>query len=163
MVADTLHWILINYFENTNLFHYLDDFFFAGKTDTQECAQTLNDMLCSCEAVQAPLKPEKVLCPSTEMVILGIELGTVQMEARLPHDKLQSLLNETQLLISLQSTKGSCTKRLLLSLVGKLDFACKVIPAGRIFLRRLLDTAHGHSDMESLVHINDDALQDVLW
>ena len=31
------------------------------------------------------------------------------------------------------------TKRELLSLIGKLYFAAKVIPAGRIFLRRLID------------------------
>ena len=32
-----------------------------------------------------------------------------------------------------------CTKQQLLSLIGKLSFACKVIPAGIIFLRRLID------------------------
>ncbi len=60
-------------------------------------------------------------------------------------------------------TDTSCTKRQLLSLVDKLAFACKVIPAGRIFLRWLLDLAHSHSTMDSLIHISDEALQDVLW
>ena len=32
-----------------------------------------------------------------------------------------------------------CVKRELLSLIGKLSFACKVVPAGRISLHRLID------------------------
>ncbi len=82
---------------------------------------------------------------------------------RLPQDKLQSLLEELELFVSLHLTGTSCTKRQLLSLVGKLAFACKVVPAGRIFLRRLLDLAHSHSTMDSLIHISDEALQDALW
>ncbi len=159
MVADALHWILVNYFGNSNLFHYLDD----DKANTRECALTLNDMLGLCDAVQAPLKPEKVIGPSTQMIILGIELDTVLTQARLPQDKLQSLLEELELFVSLHLTDTSCTKRQLLSLVGKLAFACEVIPAGRIFLRRLLDLAHSHSTMNSLIYISDEALQDVLW
>ncbi len=73
---------LVDYFGNSNLFHYLDDFFFAGKANTRECALSLNDMLCLCDAVQAPLKPEKVIGPSTQMIILGIELDTILRQAR---------------------------------------------------------------------------------
>ncbi len=75
MVADDLHWILVIYFGNSNLFHYLDDFFSAGKANTLECTLTLNDILCLCDAVQAPLKPETVIGPSTQMIILGIGVG----------------------------------------------------------------------------------------
>ncbi len=92
---------LVDYFGNSNLFHYLDDFFFAGKANTRECALTLNDMLGLCDAVQAPLKPEKVIGPSTQMIILGIELDTVLMQAQLSQDKLQSLLEELELFVSL--------------------------------------------------------------
>ena len=51
----------------------------------------------------------------------------------------------------------------MLSLIGKLTFACKVIPAGRIFLRRLLDTAHSVHDLETQFHIDHEALLDIEW
>lgn len=70
------------------------------------------------------------------------------------------MLDELQTFSRLKST---CTKRQLLSLIGKLAFACKVIPAGRIFLRRLLDTAHSKDGLNERIPITDDARQDILW
>ncbi len=109
-------------------------------------------MLCLCDAVQTPLKPEKVIGPSTQMIILGIELDTVLVQAQLPQDKLQSLLEELELFVSLHLTDTSCTKRQLLSLVGKL--------AWDGFLTWLTVTPPW---TVSLIHISDEALQDVLW
>ena len=94
MVADALQWILENYFGISNLFHYLDDFFFVGLPGTSDCLQALQDMLTLCQAVQAPLKPEKVIGPATLLIILGIELDTIKRQARLPQEKLTSLLEE---------------------------------------------------------------------
>ena len=37
--------------------------------------------------------------------------------------------------------KTSCQKRSLLSLIGRLSHACKVVVAGRIYLRRMMDSA----------------------
>ena len=54
----------------------------------------------------------------------------------LPQDKVTTLM---ALLSAWDVRKKKVTKRELLSLVGKLSFAAKVIPAGRIFLRRLID------------------------
>ena len=55
------------------------------------------------------------------------------------------------------STRKKCTKRQLLSLIGKLSFACKVVPAGRIFLRRLINGGtlpppHSHIPRSSAGH-----------
>ena len=141
-VADALEWILKNYFETQHCFHYLDDFFFAGPPNSDSCSKALSDRLLLCQAVQAPVKPEKVLGPSTILPILGILLDTVAGEARLPDNKLTALKQELQYFHNLATTNHMCTKRQLLSLIGKLAFACKVIPVGRIFLWRLLDTAH---------------------
>ena len=160
MVADALQWILVNYFGISNLFHYLDDFFFIGLPGTSDCHQALQAL---CQAVQAPLKPEKVIGPATLLIILGIELDTIKRQARLPQEKLTSLLEELHSFILLHRTERMCTKRQLLSLIGKLAFACKVIPAGRIFLMRLLDTAHCRDCLSDKIPISDDGLQDILW
>ena len=163
MVADALEWILVHYFEVQHCFHYLDDFFLAGPPTSTTCTKALSDMLLLCRAVQAPVKPEKILGPSTTLPILGILLDTAKGEARLPEDKLVALTQELQNFHTLAITHKECTKRQLLSLIGKLAFACKVIPAGRIFLRRLLDTAHSVEDLERKLPINSEALQDIIW
>ena len=94
------------------------------------CARSLQDMLLLCEAVQAPVKPEKVLGPSTTLPFLGILLDSEKGEARLPEDKLAALKQELDEFHSLAITHKQCSKRQFLSLIGKLAFACKVIPAG---------------------------------
>ena len=51
----------------------------------------------------------------------------------------------------------------LLSRIGKLAFACKVIPAGRICLRWLLDTAHSVEELERKILITEDTCKDIEW
>ena len=48
-------------------------------------------------------------------------------------------------------------------IIGKLSFACKVVPAGRIFLRWLLDLAHSVHHYHEEVYINEEALLDIQW
>ena len=59
------------------------------------------------------------------------------METALSGDRLKELLAELQSWLS----RKKCLKQELLSLiqVGKLNFACRIIPAGDIFLHRLID------------------------
>ena len=78
---------------------------------------------------------EKIEGPSTSLTFLGIQLDTVRWQLRLPKDKLSNLLS----LLTEWLTKKKYTKRQLLCPIGHLSFAAKVIPAGRIFLRRLID------------------------
>ena len=148
MVADSIQWILHHHFYVTNSFHYLDDFFFAGPRHAATCATSLSDMLHLCDVLGAPLKPEKIVTPTTCLTFLGIQLDTITQKATLPEDKLHNLLLELQATLTLSREQGSCTKRQLLSLIGKLSFATKVIPAGRIFLARLLDLAHSVTSLE---------------
>lgn len=120
-------------------------------------------MLLLCQAVGAPVKPEKVLGPATILTILGIELDTIAMQARLPAGKLAALLEELAQFSHLYASHRTRTKRQLLFLIGKLAFACKVIPAGRIFLRRLLDTAHSVDGLEKHIPLTQDTAKDVDW
>ena len=161
MVADALEWILRYHFHQQYCFHYLDDFFFAGSVQSDACLVALTDMIHLCGLVGALIKPEKVVGPTTCLPLLGILLDTVQQEARLPEDKLQALVSELSDFKSKAQSATTCSKRNLLSLIGKLSFACKVVPAGRIFLRRLLDLAHSVHHYDEAVHINEEALLDI--
>ena len=74
---------------------------------------------------------------TSTITFLVVEIGTVQQTISLPQDKLTSLLAELQQF----SRQTKCTKRTLLSLIGKLAFAAKAIPADHIFTRSLIDAS----------------------
>ena len=149
-LTDALHWILQHNYDVQYLLHYLDDFFTAGHANSPICANYLSKMLTLCKNVNAPLKLEKIEGPTTCLTFIGIQIDTNTMQASIPTEKKQILLDT---LHSFQK-RSKCTKRKLLSLVGKLSFACKVVPAGRIFLRRLIDL-HRH------LHLNKNAKLDI--
>ena len=66
------------------------------------------------------------------------------MEASISDKRKHALLNE----LTWMRHRDKCTHCELLSLIGKLSFCCKVLPAGRILLRRMIDlsttVAHLH-------------------
>ena len=117
------------------MLHYLDDFFTARAANADDCMNNLTAMLSLCKKINAPVKSSKVEGPSTSLTFLGILLNTTTMEASITQERKQVLLSELAHL----RYRRNCTKRALLSLIGKLSFGCKVLPAGRIFLRRLVD------------------------
>ena len=134
-LSEAIHWTLTNNYGVQHLLHYLDDFLTAGPANSIICSQNLNAMLTLCEKINSPVKSSKIEGPSTSLTFLGIHLDTVIMEASITSERKESILQELRYLHS----RHKCTKRQLLSLIGKLSFSCKVVPAGRIFIRRLID------------------------
>ena len=115
--------------------HYIDDFVTMGKAGTRECADNIRIMHETYEETGVPVEEEKSDGPTSKLQFLGIELNTIAMELRLPPEKLANLLK----LLQDWRGKKSCTKRDLLSIIGSLSHAAKVIRSGRAFLRRLID------------------------
>ena len=70
---------------------------------------------------------------------MGIVLDSTRMEARLPEDKLVRI---SQLLHSF-SARRSARLVDLQSLIGTLQFACKVVVPGRTFLQRMINLTRG--------------------
>ena len=70
--------------------HYLDDFLqiFHPNSPPHYVQQALNWALTLGSQLGLKFQPSKVEDPSTALEFLGIELNSVAMEARLPHDKL---------------------------------------------------------------------------
>ena len=87
-------------------------------------------MLQLCSALGVPVAMDKLESPSTVITYLGIELDSQWRELRLPLAKLNDLLQELESWFGRQKT----SKCRLLSLIGKLSFAVKVVPAGYLFL-----------------------------
>ena len=72
------------------------------------------------------------------------------MEMRLPESKLAELKS----LIAQWMTRRAGKKRDLLSLIGKLTHAAKIIVPGRIFLRRMIDVAHKVRQLDHWIHLS---------
>lgn len=148
-VADALQWIAQHHFGISELIHLLDDYLTAGPPQSPLCQQRLDTLLAVCDYLGVPVATEKTEGPATALTFLGITLDSDLLEARLPPDKQSNLLD---LLANLMARR-KCTKRELLSLLGKLNFAARVVPSGRTFMRRLFDRAcatralHHHVDL----------------
>lgn len=133
--STSLQWILNTKFGIRGISHLLDDFFFVGKADTNECSNALNTFLELANSLGVPIKSEKTQAPSTCIVIYGIEIDSRKMVARLPEEKIEKIVG----LLGEFKVKKKVTLRELQSLIGLLNFACSVIVPGRAFLRRLHD------------------------
>lgn len=106
--------------------------------DMSGCASVIHyfsDFLC----VGVPLAQDKKEGHTTQLVFLGITIDIVRMECRLPDDKLQAFCSEVRKACRLKKIKI----REIQSLLGKLNFVCRVIPMGRIFSWRLAVVTSG--------------------
>lgn len=137
--STALQWILEHKFSVTHCVHILDDFLFIGPPNSSKCYSALISFYKLPQDIGLPIKPSKTVLPTTTLTFLVLELDTVKFEIRLPQDKLVSLMEEV---LKLKSQKLATLKQLQ-SLIGMLNFACKVVPPRRPFLRRLIDLTAG--------------------
>ncbi|KAK3099253.1 hypothetical protein FSP39_001635 [Pinctada imbricata] len=107
-----------------------------------------------------PLSAKKTVGPSTSIEYLGIILDSENMEARLPQDKLNRILS----IIRQFSSKRTCTKRELLSLLGHLNFASRVVVPGRSFVSHLIAMSTNVKKLHHHVHLNKECRADLaMW
>ena len=157
-VADAIEWIIRQRGVH-NIYHYVDDFIMVGEPNSPECASALATTLQTFSSLGVPAEPNKCEGPATSLPILGIEIDTIQMQLRLPTDKLQSLSR------SIREWRGrkSCTKRELLSLLGSHQHAAKVVKPRRAFVQRMIDLSTVRRHMEARIRINQEFRSDLEW
>ena len=156
--ADALLWIASSLLAIRWIIHYLDDFFLCHSS-FDACRQDMSRLTDLFHHLGVPLAPDKVVGPSRVLTFLGIEIDSVLQIARLPPDKFVDLLT----LIDSWGDKTSCSKRDLLSLIGHLSFAAKVVKPGRLFIRRLIDVSTSVAQLHHRIHLSSEARQDILW
>ena len=135
ILTDLLSWILDKKEESPTI-HYLDHFLMMDPAKSFTCHDNLSIMMDMSEQLGIPLALEKLEGLSHCLTFLGIILGTQQMQARLPDDKLSHISTNF-----LWLHRKKATKRQILSLVGLLQHACKVVRPGRTFAVRMYSTA----------------------
>ena len=158
ILADLLAWIL-NHQGVEPLLHYLDDFLTVGRPHSHECYDNLQVMKQVCQMLRVPLAIEKVEGPATSLEFLGITLDTTRMEVRLPDEKLARIKK----MVRDWMDKRKATKRQILSLVGLLQHAAKLVRPGRIFVRRMYSVAAQVKEMDHFTRLNKGFRSDLFW
>ncbi|XP_040211442.1 uncharacterized protein LOC120942272 [Rana temporaria] len=134
-----LEWVVRDVAGVDSVIHYLDDFLCIGPAGSKVCAVLLATLEHIAERFGVPLAPDKTEGPRSVIQFLGIVIDSEAMECRLPADKLEGLKEEVRGMIGMRKVQ----LRALQSLLGKLNFACRILPMGRIFCRRLAASTAG--------------------
>ena len=83
-VADLGEWVLKQQYDGGFLLHYLDDFHTLGHPNSQTCQRNLDTGIQQFQDWGIPLHPDKLEGPSIHLTVLGIELDSLLLQARLP-------------------------------------------------------------------------------
>ena len=139
------------------LLHYLNDYLTIGPPNSHSCQRNLSLLVEVCTMLGIPLTLDKVVGPSTALEFLGIVLDTERMEARLPRDKLSRI----QTAIVEWLNKRSTTKWEILSLVGVLQHAAKVVRTGRTFICCMYSVAVKVQELDYFTRLNKEFKSDL--
>ena len=141
--------------------HVLDDFIFLNLSK-KVCKADLEKFKMLCDDIGIPLAIDKTFDPEQIMEFLGILLNTLLMEASLPIDKIKKCRNEIMKLLAKNIRKVRVKQ--LQSIIGLLNFACRVVSPGRAFLRRLIDITCGVRSNFHRVRITNGVREDLkMW
>lgn len=142
----------------SKVFHYIDDYLTIS-SNYESCQSNFVTMLNVSAELGFSVQPKKVIRPSKCVEMLGIIIDSSSMELRISDERLCIIKEE----ITSWSHKKSCTKRQLLSLIGKLEFVSKVVRNGRSFLRRLIELSKKVKHLHHKIRINQSAMNDLRW
>ena len=134
-----LEWVVLDVSGVNSVIHCLDDFLCVGPASSRVASVLLATLEHVAESFGVPLAPEKTEGPRTVMTFLGITLDSEVMECRLPEDKVVALKAEVKGMVGVRKVR----LKELQSLLGKLNFACRILPMGRVFCRRLSASTAG--------------------
>ena len=156
-LSSALNWIAIHNYNLPHTLHLLDDFLsiIPHHMDGSAAMARLRSMF---HALHIPLSEAKTVGPTPSLEYLGIVIDSIAMEARLPQDKLLRITASVRQFLGI----SKCTQRELLSLIGHLGFATRVIPAGRTFMSRLFQAAYTVKQLHHRVYLNSECRKDLL-
>ena len=159
-LSQAVCWIVCNNYGVQTIFHLLDDFLTVDLPDPCIGERTMATLSLVFNRLHIPLAQHKCMGPTSCLEYLGIILDSMNMEARLPLDKVQRILEFINTLLS----KRCCTKREPLQLLGYFNFASRVILPGRSFVSFLLSIAYSVIDLNQTVKLDCQCYEDLyMW
>ena len=163
LFAEGLNWLLSAYLPLASIVHYLDDFIAiipisAGRF--HEALAAFNNVYTPLtDALGIPRNDSKDAA-GTLVVVLGVEIDTTLLQARIPHDKLARAASEAASL--LQSVRVSY--KALQRVIGFLQHCSKVIRLGRPRLQSLYsDLSSFPPHQRSVRRLSHDSRNDLAW
>uniref|UniRef100_A0A7M5VD07 Reverse transcriptase domain-containing protein n=1 Tax=Clytia hemisphaerica TaxID=252671 RepID=A0A7M5VD07_9CNID len=157
--TDVVHWILQNKYKLQDSTHYSDDFLFVHEPSLQKARLEVQTALSAFQHLGIPTADDKTEGPACQLTYLGIEIDSSKQIIRIPNDKYSELMESLPFWI----LRRKCTKKELLSFIGKLSLVCKVVRPGRIFLRRLMDISMSVKKLHYHITLNSEARADIQW
>ena len=158
VLASALLYIMVARGTSYTLLNYLDDFI-ALCSSQDEAQHTLNLMLDTCHRAGFKVQPSKTLGPARSLEFLGIEIDTVNQQLRITQERME----EIRELLGDWLSKQVCTKRDLLSLIGKLSFCARVVRAGKMFIRRLIELSKKARNLHHRLTLTHQVKADLRW
>ncbi len=159
MLSEAVCWILSNNYAIPRLIHLLDDFLIISPPNAIPAAHILTVQKVFSE-LGIPIAQEKTLGPTTSIEFLGINLDSVKFQVSLPKEKIDRIILIATELVN----RRCCCKRELLSLLGHLNFAMRIIPQGRPFVSHLLILASSTHALEDLISLSQECRDELrLW
>ena len=102
---------------------------------------------------------KKLTKPERSIEFLGIVIDSELKQLRISETRLL----EIQETVDKWLSKNVCSKRELLSLIGKLAFCSRVVRAGKMFYRRLIQCSKKVKNLYHVVKLCKETKKDLLW
>ena len=141
-----------------NIIVYLDDFLIVAQT-RDECRLAMNTLITLLRELGFAINWSKVEDPNTRVIFLGVELDSTNLTMSLPEGKLTELFN----IIEEFKSKKRASKKQLQSLAGRMNWACRVIRGGRVYLRRVLNCMNQLNLSHHKIRLDKSFKADLEW
>ena len=116
------------------LINYLDDYFFADFLK-KFCNKQVQVFLDVCQEIKFPVAIEKTFWASSLLTFLGLLIDMQRQLILLPVEKLNKAKNWVEYFLNKRNKKATLLE--FQKLCGILNFVCRCIIPGRVFVRRL--------------------------
>ena len=120
--------------------NYLDDFFFAVLFKLL-CDQQMKVFMQICDKIKFPISLEKVFWGTTQLRFLGLLIDTIKQLICIPKEKISKALDMIDFFVQKKGQKVTVLQ--VQQLCGYLNFLCKCIIPGRVFLVHLYSMLTG--------------------
>ncbi|KAM4691121.1 LOW QUALITY PROTEIN: uncharacterized protein WCC33_015972 [Rhinophrynus dorsalis] len=148
-----LHWAVAQSVNAGEVAHYLVHL-------KGECQELLDVAARVLGELGVPVAQEKTVGPSTCLTFLGIKIDSKVQVVRLPKEKVE----RARVLVVWMYQQEKVTLLQLQSLLGLLNFACRVIPMGRVFSRRLQLATIGVRKSHYKIRLSNELREDLgVW
>lgn len=143
---------------NIKCIGYLDDFWITADT-FEECQQALTTMIQLLRSLGFSISYKKVEGPAQVLTFLGIEIDSLNMQLRLPADKVDAYKEVLKSFL----TRPRASRRQLEQLAGKLAWAAHVVQGGSTYLQRVLAMLRPLKKPHHKAKLSTEFYEDIQW